>query len=205
MVAGAAALLLALGMSAWQQADEPSAPAGGPRIEAARIGVQRPAVYAAAARGADTVRVRRRATRLSDAYNTRLKIHRYASYAMLPMFAFEYFAGDQLMKKSSAAPSWAKDYHGVVAGGLAALFTVNTATGALNWWDTRHQEPGRAWRTAHAALMLLADAGFVVTGQLADEAEDSIDKRRLHKKVALTSISVATASYLMMLKPLRRD
>jgi hypothetical protein len=205
MIAGAAALVLALGMSASQQSDDPSARAGGPRVEAARIGVQGLVSDAVPAVDEDTVRVRRRAVRLSDAYHTRLKIHKYASYAMLPMFAFEYAAGDQLMKKSASAPSWAKDYHGLVAGGLAALFTINTATGALNWWETRHQESGRTWRTAHAALMLLADAGFTVTGQLADQAENSIDKRRLHKTMALTSISIATVSYVMMLKPFRRD
>ena len=46
--------------------------------------------------------------------------------------------------------------------------------------------------------------GITATGVLADEAEDSGDKRTLHRTVAVTSMSVALASYVMMLKPLRR-
>lgn len=170
---------------------------GGPRADAARVGVEAPV--------ADTVRVRRRAVRLSDAYVFRLKVHKVSSYAMLPMFAFEYVAGDQLFKKSSGAPQWAKDYHGVVAGGIAALFGINTLTGGLNWWETRKQSSGLAWRTTHASLMLLADAGFMTAGLLADQAENSADRRSLHRSVAVSSMSLATISYLMMLKPLRRD
>lgn len=193
-------LILALGVGA-QDVQNTGVPVSGPRIEASRVGVS----DAAPAGEADTVRVRRRAVRLSEAYYTRQKIHKYSSYAMLPLFAFEYAAGDQLMKKSSSAPSWATGGHGAVAGVIAGLFTVNTLTGSLNWWESRQQTSGRTWRTVHGALMLLADAGFVTTGALADEAEGNVDTRKLHKTVALTSISMATVSYLMMLKPLRRD
>jgi hypothetical protein len=188
--------MLALGAGA-QDADESGRSARGPRLDAARVGVDAP--------DTDTVRVRRRAVRLSDAYRTRLRIHKTASLAMLPLFAAQYAAGDQLFKKSSAAPSWAKNSHGVLAGGVAGLFTLNTITGGLNWWETRHQAPGRAWRTTHAALMLLAEAGFTATGLLAEDAEESGDDRRMHRTLAISSMSVATVSYLMMLKPLRRD
>lgn len=195
-VSAAVVLALQLGVGV-QAANEPVSQGPGPRLETLRVGVDAPAD--------DTLRVRRRAVRLSDAYNTRLKIHKYASYAMLPMFAFEYAAGDQLFKKSASAPQWARDYHGVVASGIAGLFTLNTITGGLNWWETRHQPGGLKWRTAHSALMLLAEAGFVATGVLADQAEESLDSRKLHRTVAISSMSVATVSYLMMLKPLRRD
>jgi hypothetical protein len=93
----------------------------------------------------------------------------------------------------------------VLAGGVAGLFAVNTLTGSLNWWETRGQTDGRTWRTVHSALMLLADAGFTAAGALADQAEESGDKRRLHRTVAVSSMSVAMVSYVMMLKPLRRD
>ncbi|MBI2408354.1 MAG: hypothetical protein HYV19_08665 [Gemmatimonadetes bacterium] len=200
MVAGAAlAMMLSMGFGG-QATEQPNGVGSGPRVEATRVGV---GVEAAPVE--DTVRVRRKAVRLSEAYNTRLKIHRYSSYAMLPLFAFQYAAGDQLFKKSASAPQWARDYHGAGAGVIAGLFTVNTVTGGLNWWETRKQPGGRAWRTTHAALMMLAEAGFTVTGVLADEAEESLDKRKLHRTVALSSMSVATVSYLMMLKPLRRD
>ncbi len=202
MVAGGAvALIVALGVGAPQGADNPPVVGASPRVEASRIGVRAPEAES----DADTVRVRRRAVRLSEAYHTRLKIHKLASYTMLPMFAFEYAAGNQLMQKNASAPEWAKVGHRVAATGLAGLFGINTYTGALNWWESRRQENGRTWRTAHSALMLLADAGFTVAGQLADQAEGSIDKRRLHRTVALTSISIATVSYAMMLKPFRRD
>ena len=83
-------------------------------------------------------------------------------------------------------------------------------TGALNWWETRDQTDGRTWRTVHSALMLLADAGFVVTGALAGDSEGGFngsggDQRKKHRAAAVASMSVATVSYLMMLKPLRRD
>ncbi|MHB1313387.1 MAG: hypothetical protein ACYC3L_15325 [Gemmatimonadaceae bacterium] len=151
------------------------------------------------------MRVRRKAFQVSEAYGTRLKIHRVASYATLPLFVAEYAAGDQLFRKSNAAPQWAKSSHGALASVVAGLFAVNTVTGGLNWWETRGQPGGRNWRTVHAALELLADAGFAATGMLANEAEQSGDKRRLHRTVAVTSMSVATLGYLIMLKPLRRD
>jgi len=197
MFAGAAAaLILAFGAGV-QDASAQEPTAGGPRVEATRVGVDVPEP--------DTLRPRRHAVRLSEAYHTRLKIHKIASYAMLPMFAYEYAAGTQLMQKSAQAPAWATVGHRVVANGLLVLFTVNTYTGARNWWETRGQEGGRAWRTAHAALMLLSDAGFSWAGQLSTPAQNSIDKRRLHRTVAVSSIAMATTSYLMMLKPFRRD
>jgi hypothetical protein len=197
MFAGAAvSLLLATGIGA-PDSVKADPTALGPRLEVARIGVD--------VAPEDTVRPRRRAVRLSEAYHTRLRIHKLSSYAMLPMFAYEYAAGTQLMQKSAAAPAWARVGHRAVADGLLVLFTVNTYTGARNWWETRSQESGRTWRTAHSALMLLSDLGFSVAGQLSKPAETSIVTRRLHKQIAITSIGVATVSYAMMLKPFRRD
>lgn len=192
MVAGAAvAFILAVGLGGADSAHL------GPRADALRMGV--------GATAPDTTKPRRKAFRLSEAYGTRRKIHKLASYATLPLFAAQYAAGDQLFENGSAAPRWARSSHGALAGGVAGLFAINTVTGSLNWWETRKQSDGRTWRTVHSALMLLADAGFAATGVLADEAEDSGDKRTLHRTVALTSMSVAVVSYVMMLKPLRRD
>ncbi len=192
MVAGAAvAFVLALGVGG------PDSVNAGPRMDALRVGVGMAAP--------DTTKVRRKAFRLSEAYAFRVRVHKVASYATLPLFVAEYAAGDQLFKKSSAAPAWARSSHGVLAGGVAGLFAINTLTGSLNWWETRSQEDGRTWRTVHSALMLLADAGFAATGALADAAEESQANRKLHRSVAVTSMSVAAVSYLMMLKPLRRD
>jgi len=173
----------------------------GPRIDALRVG--------AGVEAPDTVvRVRKKAFQVSEAYGTRLKIHKWASYATLPLFAVEYVAGDKLMNDRTTAPQWARDYHGAIAGVIGGLFGVQTLTGGLNWWETRGQPEGRAWRTAHSALMLLADAGFVATGMLAGdvgEIQNNGDRRKTHRAVAVGSMSVATISYLMMLKPIRRD
>ena len=192
MVTGAVfALIVAAGVG------RPDSSGLGPRMDALRVGADVAAP--------DTTKPRRKAFRVSEAYGTRRKIHKLASYATLPLFVAEYAAGDQLYKYGSAAPGWATSSHGVLAGAVAGLFAVNTVTGSLNWWETRSQTDGRTWRTVHSALMLLADAGFVATGALADQAEESGDKRKLHRTVAVSSMSVALVSYVMMLKPLRRD
>src|SRR4051812_24850357 len=51
---------------------------------------------------------RRRTVVLSDAYYTRLTIHRYVSYAELPVFAAEYVVGDKLMARGTPIASWVK-------------------------------------------------------------------------------------------------
>jgi len=196
MVAGAfLALLVAAG------AGDPDSTIAGPRIDALRVGagVEAPDT---------TTRVRKKAFQLSEAYGTRLKIHKYASYATLPLFVAEFIAGDKLLNDRANAPQWAVDYHGTIAGIIGGLFAVNTVTGGLNWWETRSQTEGRAWRTTHSVLMLLADAGFVATGMLAGDSEqiqNNGDQRKQHRAVAVGSMSVATLSYVMMLKPFRRD
>lgn len=137
----------------------------------------------------------------SEWYGRRLTIHRWASYSTLPLFAFQFLAGRELYEKSSDAPGWARKGHGVAATGVAALFVVNTVTGVWNLWDARKDPEGRTRRTAHGLLMLAADAGFTATGMLAESAERSPEDRRLHRSVALTSMGVATVSYLIMLIP----
>lgn len=135
----------------------------------------------------------------SAAYYRRLDIHRWGSYAMLPLFAFQYAAGRELFNKGITAPDWARDGHGIAATGVAALFGVNTVTGVWNLYEGWNdpQEHGR--KVFHAAMMLLADAGFTATGILADEAEHSTSNRELHRTVALTSIGVATVGWASML------
>ena len=152
---------------------------------------------------AETVAVQ--AVEYSDWYERRLTIHKWASYTTLPLFAFQYVAGQKLYDESTDAPGWAKTGHGIAATGVAALFGVNTVTGVWNMWDARKDPAGRKWRTAHGVLMLAADGGFVATGLLAEKSEGSSDDRRLHRNVALSSIAVATVSYLMMLPPFRKD
>lgn len=149
--------------------------------------------------GAQAPTQRPRAIEYSGFYGVRLTIHRYASYATLPLFAAQYVTGDQLMRKSSDAPRWARDLHGPLATGLTGLFALNTVTGLWNFWDSRNDPSGRARRTIHTVLMLAADAGFAWSGVLAEQAEQSAEKRELHRTVALTSVGVSTVGYLMML------
>lgn len=141
----------------------------------------------------------------SAAYYKRLDIHRVGSYAMLPLFAFQYIAGSQLYDKSFDAPGWAKTGHRVAATGVAALFAVNTVTGVMNLYEGRKDPDERKRKIFHAVMMLAADAGFAATGILADRAESSPDDRDLHRAVALTSVGVATIGYLSMLDIFRRD
>jgi hypothetical protein len=148
---------------------------------------------------ADTVRKRRKAVEVSEWYSRRLTVHRYVAYATIPVFAVQYAAGERLFKKGDGAPEWAKTMHRVGATTLAGMFTVNTVTGAWNWWDSRSVSQGRVLRTVHALTLLGADAAFAYTGaKLSNEAENSLDKRKQHRTVALVSIGVTVASGLAM-------
>src|SRR4051794_34972852 len=125
---------------------------------------------------------RPRAIEVSDWYSRRLTIHRYVAYATIPVFAVQWAAGDRLYKHGSQAPTWAKSMHRVGATALAGMFTVNTVTGAWNWWDSRALAKGRVLRTLHALSILGADAAFTYAGvKLSDEAETSSDKRSQHR------------------------
>ena len=144
----------------------------------------------------DTQPRRRHAVEYSDWYAKRLEIHRIGSYTMLPLFGAEWILGNQLMHSNPA--SGIKPAHVAVATGIGALFTVNTVTGAWNWWDSRSDPQGRTRRTIHTLTMLAADAGFVWTGVVAGDAKQSNENARRHRNVALGSIGVATIGTAMM-------
>jgi hypothetical protein len=168
---------------------------GGPRISALTV-IAANAVDPAVA---DTGRPR--AIEYSNAYYTRLTIHRYASYTELPLFAAEYALGQRILngqRTGDFASSGTRSAHKVVAGGLGVLFAVNTITGVWNLYEARHDPEGRTRRDLHALSMLLADAGFLWTASLAGDARESQDGANRHRNAALLSISVATASTLMM-------
>jgi len=146
-----------------------------------------------------TPRRRRKAIEVSEWYERRLRIHRYGAYAMIPLFAFQAAAGNQLYNKGSRAPGWAKTGHRVGATGLATVFGLNTVTGLWNLWDSRAVEQGRTRRTIHTLLMLVSDAGFTYAGiKLSEDAEGSADKRRQHRNMAYASMGVALTGAGMM-------
>jgi len=149
-----------------------------------------------AAQLSDTQPRRRHAVEYSDWYARRLTLHRIGSYTMLPLFAAEYVLGNQLIHGNEG--SGMKGAHVAVATGIGALFTVNTVTGAWNWWDSRSDPAGRTRRTLHTIAMLASDAGFVWTGAIGDNAKRSNANARQHRNVALGSIGVATLGTAMM-------
>jgi hypothetical protein len=151
---------------------------------------------------------RPRAIEYSDAYYTRLTIHRIGSYVMLPLFAGEYVLGKRLLDGGNVA-SWVRPWHGHLAAGIGVLFAVNTVTGVWNLAEGWREPEGRTRRILHSALMLAADAGFLYTASLAGEREDwesgdgggafgSGNDNIRHRNAALASIGLSTVSTLMM-------
>ncbi len=150
---------------------------------------------------ADTVRHHRRprAIEYSDAYYTRLQIHRDMSYAIYPLYIGQYIFGRELWIKSSAAPTWAKTGHRVFATALVVVFGVNTVTGLWNLWDARHDPNHRVLRTVHALTMLAADGAFSYAGgTLATQAQNSLAKRRLHRTITIAGMGITALSSLIM-------
>jgi hypothetical protein len=185
-----AAALCGLAPRAASQTLAADTSAGGPRLSALALSFS-----------ADTGDKRPKAVEYSNGYGTRLAIHRYASYAELPLFATEYVLGEKILKDERTgqrAPSGTRSAHTVVAGALGALFAVNTVTGVWNMIEARHDPSGRTRRNLHGLSMLLADAGFLYTASLAGGAKESIDGANRHRNAAIASIGVATASTLMM-------
>lgn len=132
----------------------------------------------------------------SDVYNLRRKIHMVASYATIPIFAGQYLAGEKLL--DDADNSTAKSAHGALTIGVAALFAVNTVTGVWNLWEARKDPNGRTRRLVHGLMMLAANAGFVATGAVAPDDDDS-SGRSTHRALAIGSMGMATATYVYML------
>jgi hypothetical protein len=140
----------------------------------------------------------------SDAYKTRAKIHKYASFATLPLFATEVVLGQSTYSSPSDGK---KAAHIAVGSAIIGLFAVNTVTGVWNLWEARQDPHGRNLRLIHGLLMIAANAGFVATAALApgDEGHEGhgsasfSDQRSTHRAVALTSIGIGTAGYLVML------
>ena len=147
----------------------------------------------------DTAQGRPKVIELSDWYYRRLTIHRWVAYGTLPVFAAQWAAGQRLYDDSREAPTWAKTTHRVGATLLAGGFTVNTVTGVWNLWESRSVPQGRALRTVHGISMLVADGLFTYAGaKLSDEAEQSADKRQLHRTIALSAMGLATLSGVAM-------
>ena len=153
----------------------------------------------------DTTRpsARPRAITYSDAYYTRLTIHRIGSYAMLPLFVTEVILGQKLINDSTPS-SGLKTAHGIVAGGIVTVFAANTVTGVWNWLDARRDPSDHTLRNVHAAIMLASDVGFLWTatstpgGIRHTPPNVRREQARRHRAIAIGSISVSAIGTAMM-------
>jgi hypothetical protein len=137
---------------------------------------------------------------------TRLKIHKYASFATLPLFAAQFAVGQKLYNGTGSDST--RSLHGALAAGTGVLFGVNTITGVWNLGEGRKDPNHRTKRLVHGILMAVADAGFVATGLMTPESERGESgfedggggtSQSTHRKVALASMGIATIGYLIML------
>lgn len=198
-IAFAAALALVLIAPRAFAADEPHALPEGVIVPGAAPGRDTPP-------GQDAQPLHAAAVEYSDAYQLRRKIHKYASFATLPLLGTELVLGQSLYN-TPANSRGLRTAHGVVGTGIVGLFGVNTVTGAWNLFGTEgRQDPhGRTLRLVHGLMMMAADAGFVAASATGPNSQGrrgaltfETDKVT-HRNIAVASISVATASYLLML------
>jgi hypothetical protein len=136
----------------------------------------------------------------SDGYRTRLKIHKIASFATIPLFVAEGVIGQSLYNDPTPGKRTA---HLWVATGIGVLFGVNTVTGVWNLTEARKDPNGRTRRMTHSILMLAADACFFATamtgpGHHFRNPSQYDSSRSLHRSLAFTSVSLASAGYAMM-------
>jgi hypothetical protein len=138
----------------------------------------------------------------SKGFYTRRKIHKYASYATLPLLAAEGVVGQKLLDRTDESDSL-KSAHSALAAGIGVLFGVETLTGIWNMRNMPKAAPGHNKRFVHGVLMLAADVGFIATAATAPHREERNAQADFdastHKAVAYTSLGVAAFSYLYML------
>jgi hypothetical protein len=137
-----------------------------------------------------------------EGYELRAKIHKYASFATLPLFATEVALGQSLYNDSSRDSR--RGAHAAVGAAIGGLFAVNSVTGVWNMWASRNDPHGRTLRLVHGLLMLTADAGFLATAASTPEGDRRgaltfTANAQTHRTIALTSIAIASVGYLTML------
>src|SRR5690242_12665581 len=89
-------------------------------------------------------------------YDVRAKIHKYASYTMLPMFGAQIGVGQKLRNDLDSGQSTRgglNTAHGVLATGIVGLFALNSVTGVWNLIESRKDPNQRGLRFAHSLLM----------------------------------------------------
>jgi hypothetical protein len=139
----------------------------------------------------------------SDAHETRAKIHKYASWATLPLMGAEFALGEKLYNDTNSQTDSLRGVHGAVGAGLIGLFGVNSVTGLWNLLES-NQAPGHTKRLVHGIMMLAAEGGFVAAAASAPgHSRDGLmtidTNKATHRDIAFVSIGVGTAGYLLML------
>jgi hypothetical protein len=139
----------------------------------------------------------------SDAHETRAKIHKYASWATLPLMATEFALGESLYNDPNSLTSGMRGVHGAVGAGLIGFFGVQSVTGVWNLVESK-DAPGHTKRLVHGLLMLAAEGGFVASAVTAPghSRNDLINfdaNKATHRNIAFVSMGVGTAGYLLML------
>jgi hypothetical protein len=177
-------------------------------LQTAQPPAMQPGLTFPEASSSDTVRHRPRAIQISEAYATRLKIHRYGSYVMLPLFATQYVLGSTLLdqredivegERNAALSNNLRRAHLFTALGVGTLFISNTTTGVWNLYEDRHNPDHRGLRTMHAITMLLSDAGFLVTGRMGIKGKNgTVADTKRHHNMAVASMGLATIGASMM-------
>ena len=136
----------------------------------------------------------------SDLYYTRLTIHRWTSYAAVPLLAAQYVVGQQL-----ADGEGSRSAHGALATGTAVVFAVNTITGGWNLVES-WKEPGKLRKT-HSVIMLLADVALVATFATAPEDDDEGEGEDgggtgTHRSLAIAGGGLAITGFALMIPSL---
>ena len=154
----------------------------------------------------DAQRARPVVIEYSDAYRTRRKIHKIASFATLPLFGAELWLGQNMYNNTPTDQSSKRGWHAAIGAGIVGLFGVNTVTGAWNLFGEGRKDPhGRTLRLIHGLLMMTSDVGMLATTMSGPNSRSvrhaltyEADKAH-HRNLAIFSISTGTAGYLLML------
>jgi hypothetical protein len=125
---------------------------------------------------------------------------------LLPLFATEFALGQSMYGTTPGDTSSRRGAHAAIGAGIIGLFGLNTVTGAWNLFGEGWSDPHRrTLRLIHGLMMMASDAGFVATTQSGPNSRSrrgaltfETDKAT-HRNIAVASMSVATASYLLML------
>ena len=142
------------------------------------------------------------AVEYTDAYRMRAKIHKAASFATIPLFGTELVLGQSLYNGyPNGRDSAKKGAHIAVGTGIIGLYGVQAVTGFMNLMEARKDPHQRKLRLAHSILMLASGGGFAITPLTAPGGgfRTAPSAPQLHRALAIGSIGVGTAGYLLML------